>query len=77
MSRKSGKQKGKEAVLHELAQLAHDRHPRRNQTLIGRFARCGEYQAATKLLIEALGAAGRRQSGTCLSPPPGWLPPLA
>jgi hypothetical protein len=75
MSRKSGKDNGKEAVLHELAELAQDRHPR-NQTLIARFARCEKYQAATKLLIEALGAAGRRQSGTCLSPPPGWLPPL-
>jgi hypothetical protein len=43
--------------------LARDRHPR-NQTLIARFARCTDYQDATRLLIQALGSTGRWQKGS-------------
>ncbi len=75
MSQRRRKEAAKQAVLGELKLLAGDRHPR-NQTLIARFARCTDYQKATGLLTEALGATGRWQKGSPLSPPPGWLPPL-
>ncbi len=75
MSQRRRKEAAKRAVLGELELLAGDRHPR-NQTLIARFARCTDYQKATRLLSEALGATGRWQKGLPLSPPPGWLPPL-
>ena len=78
MSLRRRKEAAKQAVLGELKLLAGDRHPR-NQTLIARFARCTDYQNATRLLTEALGATGatgRWQRGSPLSPPPGWLPPL-
>ena len=75
MSPRGRKEGAKQAVLDELELLAKDRHPR-NQTLMARFARCGDYQAANRLLQEALGNMGRWQKGTPLAPPPGWLPPL-
>ena len=75
MTQKRRKEAAKRAVLDELELLSEDRHPR-NQTLIARFARCSDYQRATRLLAEALGTAARWQRGSPLSPPPGWLPPL-
>ncbi len=75
MIQRRRKEVAKQAVLGELELLAGDRHPR-NQTLIARFARCTDYQKATRLLTEALGATGRWQRGSPLSPPSGWLPPL-
>ena len=73
MSPRRRKEAAKQAVLGELKLLAEDRHPR-NQTLMARFARCTNHQIATRLLTEALGARGRWQKGSPLSPPPGWLP---
>jgi hypothetical protein len=75
MSLKRRKEAAKQAVLGELELLAGDRHPQ-NQTLIARFARCTDYQNATRLLTEALGATGRWRKRSPLSAPPGWLPPL-
>jgi hypothetical protein len=76
MSQRRRKEAAKQAVLGELELLAGDRHPR-NQTLIARFARCTDYQKVTRLLTLALGATGRWQKGSSLSPPAGWLPPLS
>jgi len=53
MTQKRRKEAAKRAVLNELTLLSEDRHPR-NQTLIARFARCSDYQRATRLLTEAL-----------------------
>jgi hypothetical protein len=75
MSQERRKEAAKQAVLGELKLLAGDRHPR-NQTLIARFARCTDYQNATRLLTEALGTTAHWQKGSPLSPPPGWFPPL-
>jgi len=75
MGQRVTKQEEKQAVLGQLELLVEDRHPQ-NQTLMARFARCRDYQAATRLLHEALGAMGRWRKGTALAPPPGWLPPL-
>jgi hypothetical protein len=60
MSLRRRKKAAKQAVLGELELLARDPHPR-NQTLIARFARCTDYQKATRLLTEALGSTGRWQ----------------
>ena len=75
MNQKRGKEAAKQAVLRELELLAEGRHSR-NQTLIARFARCGDYQRATRFLAEALGTAACWQRGSPLLPPPGWLPLL-
>ena len=75
MGQRVRKQEAKQAVLGELELLVEDRHPQ-NQTLMARFVRCRDYQAATGLLHEALVAMRRRRKGTALAPPPGWLPPL-
>ena len=75
MGHRVRKQEAKQAVLGQLDLLVEDRHPQ-NQTLMARFVRCRDYQAATGLLHEALGAMGRWRNGTALAPPPGWLPPL-
>jgi len=75
MGHRVRKQEAKQAVLGELELLVEDRHPR-NQTLMARFERCRDDQAASGLLHEALGAMGQWRKGTALAPPPGWLPPL-
>ena len=53
MTQKRRKEAAKRAVLNALKLLSEDRHPR-NQTLIARFARCSDYQRATRLLAEAI-----------------------
>jgi hypothetical protein len=73
-NRSQRREEAKKAVLRDLELLAQDRHPR-NQTLLARFARCGNFQKATTALVKALGEVGRWQKGRALSPPPGWLPP--
>jgi hypothetical protein len=68
-----GKAAAKAAVLEELDRLGGNRHPR-NQTVIERFMRCRDWQAANKILISALTTDGRWRRGTPLSTPPGSLP---
>jgi len=70
--RRRKKQVTKAAVLEALNDMSGDRHPR-NQTLIGRFMRCKEWQHANHILINALSAGMHR--GTPLSEPPGSQPP--
>ena len=71
MNQKRGKEAAKQAVLRELELLAEDRHPR-NQTLITRFARCIDYQNASRLLIEGLGAARRQKDRPSRRRPVGF-----
>ena len=66
----------KQLVLNELKQLAADRNPR-NKTLLARFIRCPDLQVAALSIARAVDAEQRAYSATPLTPPPGWLPPLA
>jgi hypothetical protein len=75
MSQKRRKEDAKTAVLRELEQLNQDRHPR-NQSLVRRFVRCGKLQEPVQILARAVEGSGRWSSGTHLTAPPGWLPPL-
>jgi len=75
MNRKRRKEDAKKAVLRELEQLTQDRHPR-NRSLVRRFAKCPQIQRSSQVFARAVEGNGRWSSGTHLSPPPGWLPPL-
>ena len=66
----------KQAVLAELESLRQGRHAR-YQTLLGRFARCREWQQAASLCAAAVEASARTHNHTPLNAPPGWLPPVS
>jgi hypothetical protein len=68
-------EKARTAVLDELDRLTEERHPR-NQTLVGRFARCQDLKQTVLSFARAADAERRARSATPLAPPPGWLPPL-
>ena len=75
MTQKRRKEDAKKAVLRELEQLTQDRHPR-NRSLVRRFAQVPPNSKVTQIFARAVEGNGRWSSGTHLSPPPGWLPPL-
>jgi hypothetical protein len=66
-----------DAVLRELDALAQGEHPEW-QSPIERFLQCEDWQQASNMVARALDASLRRSGrGAPLSPPPGWLPPVA
>ncbi len=66
----------KQAVLAELENLRQGRHAR-YQTLLGRFARCPDWQRAATLCAAAAEASARTYNATTLDAPAGWLPPVS
>ena len=78
MSKSSGVRKNKtqitkSAVLRTLSSHSNER----DDSLVARFQRCGDWQSASHLLASALSVNERSRSNVILVPPPGWLPPVS
>ncbi len=66
----------KQAALAELKNLRQGRHAR-YQTLLGRFARCPDWQRAAALCAAAVEASARAYYASPLDAPAGLLPPVS
>jgi hypothetical protein len=64
-----------EEALAELELLAQGRHDSQ-QTVLERYKQCPDWKNASVILARALDRGQRRGPGSCLTPPPGWLPPM-
>ena len=65
----------REEALAELELLAQGRHASQ-QTVLERYRQCPDWKNASVILSRALDSGHRRGPGSCLTPPPGWLPPM-
>ena len=65
----------REVVLAELELLAQGRHASQ-QTVLERYKHCPDWKNASVILARALDSGQRKGPGSCLTPPPGWLPPM-
>jgi hypothetical protein len=65
----------REEVLAELELLAQGRHASQ-QTVLERYRHCPDWKNASVILARALDSGQRKGPGSCLTPPPGWLPPM-
>jgi hypothetical protein len=64
-------------VLREIEGFAQGTHPKQ-QTPLMRFTQCPDWQNAAASILRALDASlHQRRRGVPISPPPGWLPPVA
>lgn len=71
--RKDKTQITKSAVLRALSSHSNEK----DDNLVARFQRCGDWQSASHLLASALGVNERSRGNVILVPPPGWLPPVS
>src|SRR4030088_2128925 len=72
---RSESERYREGVLAELELLAQGRHASQ-QTVLERYRQCPDWKSASVILARALDSGQRKGPGSCLTPPPGWLPPM-
>ena len=78
MSKSSGVRKNKTQITKSAVLRALSSHPNdKDNNLVARFQRCGDWQSASHLLASALSMNERSRGNAILAPPPGWLPPVS
>jgi hypothetical protein len=64
-------------VLARLIEIASGKHHAAADEMVWSFTRCDDWQHAAAAVDQAVAAEMNSRNPVFLSPPPGWLPPIA